>query len=64
MQTLCKLTPFPAMMNTSMEIYLGLLTGADLAFALLQQLLWAIILIFACGVTFRAGVRTLVIQGG
>ncbi len=63
-QQLCQLTPFPAMLNTSMEIYLGLLTGADLWLALAQQAFWLLILTSACLVCLRAGVRSLVIQGG
>ncbi len=61
---LAHLTPFPAMVNTVVEVYLGLLQGADLLGALLVQLLWALVLI-ACGqVVLRLGIRRLVILGG
>jgi ABC-2 type transport system permease protein len=63
-QTLCHLTPFPAMLNTSVEIYLGVVTGPALAQALAFQLLWAAGLILACQLILRAGLRSLVIQGG
>ena len=61
---LCRLTPFPAMVNTVVEIYLGVLNGPELLHALGRQLLWFGILSFACQVTLRAGVRRLVVQGG
>lgn len=63
-QTFCHFTPFPSMVNTVMEIYLGLLTGPALAWALAVQLVWTIVLIAICQFTLRAGVRKLVIQGG
>ncbi len=63
-QTLCHLTPFPSMVNTTIEIYLGLLTGGALVWALAVQLFWIVVLIVICQLTLRAGVRKLVIQGG
>ena len=62
--SLCYLTPFPAMINTSIEIYLGLLSGVEMAQALLLQGLWFLALALLCYIVFRAGVRHLVIQGG
>ena len=64
MIALMRLTPFPAMVNTPIEIYLGLLDGPGLLVALGEQLLWAVILIAAARLVLRAGVRKLVIQGG
>lgn len=61
---ICYLTPFPAMVNTVVEVYLGLLTGPDLLVALAVQALWAVGLILTCEVILRIGVRHLVIQGG
>jgi len=63
-QHLCNLTPFPAMINTVVEVYLGVLTSPKLIQALLGQALWAVILIGAGQLVLRAGVRRLVIQGG
>jgi ABC-2 type transport system permease protein len=63
-QTLCHLTPFPSMVNTTIEIYLGLLTGGALVQALVVQVVWIVALIGACHLTLRAGVQKLVIQGG
>jgi ABC-2 type transport system permease protein len=61
---LCHLTPFPATVNTVIEVYLGVLNGPEMAQALGFQLLWFLILLAACQITLRAGVRKLVIQGG
>lgn len=63
-QTLCHLTPFPSMVNTTIEIYLGLLTGSALLWALGVQLFWLVLLTVACQLTLRAGIKKLVIQGG
>lgn len=62
--TFCSLTPFPSMVNTSIEVYLGLLTGINLVHALAIQLLWIGALFAASQVILRAGVKRLVIQGG
>lgn len=61
---LCNLTPFPAMLNTFIEVYLGILSGPALVQALLTQVMWLVILIAAAHLVMRAGVRKLVIQGG
>jgi ABC-2 type transport system permease protein len=61
---LCNLTPFPSMVSTVTEVYLGLLSGPQVFRALFFQAVWALILIGAGQLVFRAGVRRLVIQGG
>lgn len=63
-QQLCNLTPFPALFNTSVEAYLGLLRGPQLGLALLNQLVWFLILAGLSQLVLRAGVRRLVVQGG
>jgi ABC-2 type transport system permease protein len=60
----CYLTPFPSMLNTPIEIYLGTLSGLDMALALLSQVSWFFILTAFCVVIMRAGLRRLVVQGG
>jgi ABC-2 type transport system permease protein len=57
-------TPFPSMVNTMIEIYLGLLSGPDLILALLAQLFWALALILVGQMILQAGVRRLIILGG
>lgn len=61
---LCYLTPFPHMVNTVAEIYLGLITGAEVWEALLLQAGWVVGLIMIGQAVLRLGVRKLVIQGG
>lgn len=58
------LTPFPYMLNAVVEIYVGVVQGAEMLEILLFQLLWAVGLIVACQLLLRAGVRRLVILGG
>lgn len=61
---LAELTPFPATVNTVVEIYLGVLSGPELLNALLAQVMWLAILIVVGRLVLRAGVRRLIIQGG
>ncbi len=62
--TLCHFTPFPGLINTSVEVYLSLLTGFDLLQALALQVFWVLVLMLMCQVVLRAGVKRLVILGG
>jgi ABC-type uncharacterized transport system permease subunit len=52
------------MVNTVIEVYLGVLAGPELLQALGMQLLWIGILSGASQLVLRAGVHKLVIQGG
>jgi len=61
---LCALTPFPSMVNTSVEVYLGITNGTALWRALGIQLAWFALLGLACHLLLRQGLRRLVIQGG
>jgi ABC-2 type transport system permease protein len=61
---LTQFTPFPSMVNTVMEVYLGTLPGPAIARALLAQVFWTVVLFIAGQLVLRAGVRHLVIQGG
>ncbi len=63
-RTLCEMTPFPAMVSTPLEIFLGLLDGPALLWALLNQLIWAAALLVIAHFVLNRGVRRLVIQGG
>jgi ABC-2 type transport system permease protein len=62
--SLINFTPFPATVNTTVDIFLGLLSGQELIYALGIQVLWTAILVLAGQVVLRAGVRRLVILGG
>jgi ABC-2 type transport system permease protein len=57
-------TPFPSMVNAVVEIYMGVLTGPEIARTLLIQIMWALLLFAASQVVLSAGVRRLVLQGG
>lgn len=58
------LTPFPHMLNTVVEVYLGVLQGTELIQALTFQIFWIIALLVTVQLILRAGVRRLVILGG
>jgi ABC-2 type transport system permease protein len=57
-------TPFPSMVNTSVEIYLGTLNGTALWQALWLQFVWFLLLAGLSQLVYQAGIRRLVIQGG
>ena len=61
---ICYLTPFPHMINSIVETYLGMGSGADSLKAIISQAIWAMLLFLAGQVVFRAGVKRLVVQGG
>ncbi|MEW6716069.1 MAG: ABC-2 family transporter protein [Chloroflexota bacterium] len=61
---LCYLTPFPHMVNSLVEIYLGVLTGHEVFQTLLLQAVWAVCLTLCSQLVLRLGVRRLVILGG
>ncbi len=61
---ICYLTPFPAMINTVVEVYVGVLDAQGVITALAAQAMWAAGLIWVSQVVLRAGIRKLVIQGG
>lgn len=57
-------TPFPYIINTPIEIYLGLLDGPQVLSALGLQLVWFLVLYGSSQLVLAAGVKKLVIQGG
>lgn len=61
---ICWMTPFPHMVTTVVDVYLGLLNGTDLLLALGYQVLWFGVLYALCQGVLRLGVRRLVILGG
>jgi len=63
-QQIFQLTPFPSIVNTPIEIWLGLTTGREIWLALGLQVFWLAALYWLCQVMVRAGIRHLVIQGG
>lgn len=63
-QRLCYATPFPQMVYTPIEIYLGQLSSAQTVQALSTQVVWIFALVVMGQLTLMAGVRRLVVQGG
>ncbi len=63
-QQIAYLTPFPHVLNTVIEVYLGLLQGAAMWQAIFNQLLWAVLLTLLSQLLLRSAVRRLVILGG
>ena len=63
-QQICYATPFPYMLYTINEIYLGLLSPTEIMQALALQLAWAIGLALCAQLVLRSGLRRLVILGG
>ncbi len=61
---LCELTPFPHTVNTIVEVYLGLISGTDVIWALLAQAFWAVALLAAGRLVLKAGEKRLVVLGG
>jgi ABC-2 type transport system permease protein len=55
-------TPLPSMVNTPIEVYLGLTSGVPVA--LLTQLGWLLVLTALCRALFVAGLPRVVSQGG
>src|SRR5512135_837966 len=64
LQTLCYLTPFPGMINTPVDIYLGRATGGQALILIGLQVGWFIALMALGRLAAYAGRRKLTIQGG
>jgi ABC-2 type transport system permease protein len=63
-QGIAYLTPFPHMVNTVVEIYLGALSGWELVGVLALQAAWVGGMVLVGQLALRRGVRRLVILGG
>lgn len=63
-QRLALLTPFPHMLNSLVEIYLGILTNTQVVQVLLMQVAWVIGLVVLGQMVLKTAVRRLVILGG
>jgi ABC-2 type transport system permease protein len=60
LETIAHATPFPSMVQTPIDVFVGRAGPA----ALLVQLGWCVAMLGACYATFAAGTRKLVVQGG
>jgi ABC-2 type transport system permease protein len=64
LRTLANATPFPAMLQRTVDIFVGKATGIDILVSLAVQIGWAAALFATAYVVFAAGTRRLVVQGG
>jgi ABC-2 type transport system permease protein len=64
LRTFANATPFPAMLQRTVDIFVGRAEGADILVALAVQLGWAVALTAIAYAIFAAGTRRLVVQGG
>lgn len=64
LQTLAFWTPFPHMLNTIIEVYLGILSSADALIALAIQGIWALVLIALGQLVLLKATQRLVVLGG
>jgi ABC-2 type transport system permease protein len=64
LQTLCFLTPFPGMINSPVDIYLGRAEGSRALILIGLQVFWLIVLMALGRLAAYAGRRKLTIQGG
>lgn len=56
--------PFASIVQTPIDVYLGVHHGAALAGLLAEQVAWALVLLGAGRLALGAGTRKLVVQGG
>ena len=56
--------PFPHMLNSVIEIYLGTVKGTELLTVLFYQIIWILILVLAGHFMLKAGIKHLTILGG
>lgn len=64
LKALANATPFPAMLQRTVDIFVGKSEGADVLVALAVQAGWAVALVLTAYAIFGAGTRRLVVQGG
>jgi ABC-2 type transport system permease protein len=64
LEAVARATPFPAMLQTPVDVFVGRTSGTEIVTALAVQAAWAAVLVAASLATFAAGARKLVIQGG
>lgn len=64
LQAVCNLTPFPGIVNTPVEIYLGHARGVEALALIGVQAVWLAVLIALGRLAAEAGRRKLTIQGG
>ena len=61
---IARATPFPSIVQTPIDIFVGATAGVAAVNAILVQAMWILVLAVGARVAFAAGVRRLVVQGG
>jgi ABC-2 type transport system permease protein len=64
LETAAHATPFPALVQLPVDLFVGKATGWEIASTLAIQLGWAAGMLGLCLAVFSAGTRKLVVQGG
>ena len=64
LRTIAYCTPFPAIIETPIQIWTGILSGPAVIPALIQQAIWLGVMTLTGRLMLAAGTRRLVIQGG
>ena len=64
LKTIAYATPFPAMVQMPIDVFVGKADGIEVLYTLAVQLAWLVGLLLASRAVFAAGTRRLVIQGG
>jgi ABC-2 type transport system permease protein len=64
MQPSIALLPFRGLLDTSLRLYMGMLTGLPAVLAVLHQVIWVVLLVATGRAVLSRGLRRLVIQGG
>jgi viologen exporter family transport system permease protein len=62
--TIARLTPFAAVVQLPIEVLLGKHHGLDLVGVIVDQILWAAVLLWCAQVALRRATRKVVLQGG
>ena len=57
-------TPFPSLVQTPVDVFVGATQGSEIPLALAVQAGWLTLLLLACRALLAAGTRRLVVQGG
>jgi ABC-2 type transport system permease protein len=63
-EVFARATPFPAMIQNPVDIFVGEATGFEIVATLAVQAAWAVVMVGLAQVVFAAGTRRLVVQGG
>ena len=64
LKKIIEFTPFESIYFTPVKIYLGELSGREIAISMAIQLVWIVLLWSVANIFWKKGVKKLVVQGG